>query len=221
MAVADSQYLFRLIDVGAPGRFSDGGIFKDSPIGKRLHEGKLNLPRATMLPGSEKVCPHVFVCDEAFQLRPDFMRPLPGTRTQAEEVIFNYRLSRARGCVENAIGILVSRWCIYERQINLQPENVYNVVKATCILHNFLPMPTSAAATYCPPGYADCHDVFGSVRNGTWRQGTASAAAFGLQGAKARNSTNVANSVRKVFMSYFKNEGQVSWQWDLPGVTRP
>lgn len=44
MAVIDSQYLFRLVDVGAPGRFSDGGIFQDSLIGKQMHEGKLNLP---------------------------------------------------------------------------------------------------------------------------------------------------------------------------------
>ncbi|XP_049520001.1 uncharacterized protein LOC125944108 [Dermacentor silvarum] len=137
MAVADSQYLFRLTDVGAPGRFSGGGIFKGSPIGKRLHKGKLNLPRAAMLPGSESVCPHVFVGDEAFQLRSDFMRPLPGTRTEAGEVIFNYRLSRARRCVENAFGIL-SRRRIYEKQINLQPKNVDNVVKPTCILNNFL-----------------------------------------------------------------------------------
>ncbi|KAH7937294.1 hypothetical protein HPB49_010406 [Dermacentor silvarum] len=105
--------------------------------------------------------------------------------------------------------------------MNLQPKNVENVLKATCILPNFLSMTTSAAATYCPPGYADCHDMFGSVRNGTWRQGTASAAVFALQGAKARNSRNVANSVRKVLMNYFKNEGHVSWQWDKPGVTRP
>ncbi|XP_075535157.1 uncharacterized protein LOC142570693 [Dermacentor variabilis] len=129
MAVADSQYLFRLIDVGAAGRFSDGGIFKNSPIGKRLHEGKLNLPRAAKLPGSERVCPHVFVDDEAFQMLPDFIRPLPGTRTEAEAIIFNY------------------------------------------------------------------------------------------SGGKARNCTNAANSVRKQFIEYFKDEGQVSWQWDLPGVT--
>ncbi|KAH7938904.1 hypothetical protein HPB52_002192 [Rhipicephalus sanguineus] len=52
MAVADSQYLFRLIDVGAPRRFSNGGVFKDSPIGKRLEQGKLGLPRAASLPGT-------------------------------------------------------------------------------------------------------------------------------------------------------------------------
>ncbi|KAH7977351.1 hypothetical protein HPB49_000831 [Dermacentor silvarum] len=96
MAVVDSQYLFRLIDVGAPGRLSDGGIFKDSPIGKRLEKGELGFPRAAQLPASSKSSPHVFIGDEAFQLRPDFMRPLPGSRTEPKDIVFNYRLSRAR-----------------------------------------------------------------------------------------------------------------------------
>ncbi|XP_037570527.2 uncharacterized protein LOC119452447 [Dermacentor silvarum] len=216
MAVVDSQYLFRLVDVGAPGRFSDGGIFKDSLIGKRMHEGKLNLPRAATLPRSERVCPHVFVGDEAFQLRPDFMRPLPGSRTAPEEVIFNYRLSRARRCVENAFGILVSRWRIYERQINMEPKNADIIVKATCVLHNFLS--SNAASTYCPPGYADFQDMFGTVSSGTWRQGPESTAVFGLEKSKAHNCTRVANAVRQEFLKYFNDEGQVPWQWKLPGV---
>ncbi|KAH7967012.1 hypothetical protein HPB49_021328 [Dermacentor silvarum] len=103
-----------------------------------MHEGKFNLPRAATLSRSERVCAHVFVGDEAFQLRPDFMRPLPGSRTAPEELIFNYRLSRARRCVENAFGIHVSRWRIYERQINMEPKNADIIVKATCVLHNFL-----------------------------------------------------------------------------------
>ncbi|CAN7944090.1 unnamed protein product [Ixodes hexagonus] len=218
MAVVDSQYLFRLIDVGAPGRLSDGGIFKDSPIGQRLHEGELNLPSAAALPGSVRVCPHVLVGDEAFQLRPDFMRPLPGTRTKPEEVIFNYRLSRARRCAENAFGILTSRWRIYERRINSQPENVDNMVKATCVLHNFLCITTNAAAHYCPPGYGDCQDMFGNVHKGTWRKDAGGAAMFRLQGAKARKSADGATAVRAKFIGFFAGEGQVPWQWDLPRV---
>ncbi|KAH6938216.1 hypothetical protein HPB50_007802 [Hyalomma asiaticum] len=176
---------YRVIDVGAPGSFSDGGILKDSPIGQRLHQGKLDLTGAAVLPGSDKVCPHVFVDDEAFQLRPDFMRPLPGSRTAPEEVVFKDRLSRARRCAENAFGILVSRWRIYERQINFEPDHVDFIVKATCVLQNFLS--SDAAATYCPPGYADCQDMFGTVSSGTWRQGATTTAVFGLQGATARN----------------------------------
>ncbi|KAH7974217.1 hypothetical protein HPB49_012241 [Dermacentor silvarum] len=88
------------------------------------------------------------------------MRPLPGSRTAPEEVIFNYRLSRARRCVENAFGIFVSRWGIYERQVNMEPENAAIIVKATCVLPNFLS--SNAASTYCPPGYMDFQDMFGT-----------------------------------------------------------
>ncbi|KAL3253145.1 hypothetical protein MRX96_054657 [Rhipicephalus microplus] len=216
MAVVDSQYLFRLMNVGAPGRFSDGGISQASPIGERLHEGELSLPRAAMLLRSGRVCPYVFVGDEAFQLRPDFMRPLPGSRCVPAEVIYNYRLSRARRCVENAFGILVSRWRIYERQINLEPENVEAVVKATCVLHNFFS--SNAASTYCPPGYADFQDTFGNVSGGAWRQGPGSTTVFGLEKPKARNCYKVTSAVRQEFVKYFSEEGQVPWQWKLPGV---
>ncbi|KAH7933353.1 hypothetical protein HPB49_011703 [Dermacentor silvarum] len=139
-----------------------------------------------------------------------------GSRTAPEEVIFNYRLSRARRCVENAFGILVSRWRIYERQINLEPKNADIIVKATCVLHNFLS--SNAASTYCPPGYADFQDMFGTVSSGTWRQGPESTAVFGLEKSKAHNCTRVANAVRQEFLKYFNDEGQVPWQWKLPGV---
>lgn len=41
MTVADSSYVFRLINVEAPGRMSHGGVFKRSPIGQRLQAGLL------------------------------------------------------------------------------------------------------------------------------------------------------------------------------------
>ncbi|KAL3229429.1 hypothetical protein MRX96_023612 [Rhipicephalus microplus] len=169
-----------------------------------------------MLPRSGIVCPHVFVGDEAFQLRPDFMRRLPGSRSVPAEVIYNYRLSRERRCVENAFGIFVSRWRIYERQINLQPANVEAVVKATCVLHNILS--SNAASTYCPPGYAKFQDTFGNVSGGAWRQGPGSTTVFVLEKSKARNCSKVASAVRQEFVKYFNEEGQVPWQWKLPGV---
>ncbi|KAH8038621.1 hypothetical protein HPB51_002745 [Rhipicephalus microplus] len=116
-----------------------------------------------------------------------------------------------RRCVENAFGILVSRWRIYERQINLEPENVEAVVKATCVLHNFLS--SNAASTYCPPGYADFQDTFGNVSGGAWRQGPGeSTTVFGLEKPKARNCSKVASAVRQEFVKYFSEEGQVPWQ---------
>ncbi|KAH8042570.1 hypothetical protein HPB51_024623 [Rhipicephalus microplus] len=121
-----------------------------------------------------------------------------------------------RRSVENAFGIFVSRWRIYERQINLQPANVEAVVKATCVLHNILS--SNAASTYCPPGYAKFQDTFGNVSGGAWRQGPGSTTVFVLEKSKARNCSKVASAVRQEFVKYFNEEGQVPWQWKLPGV---
>ncbi|KAH9374511.1 hypothetical protein HPB48_021022 [Haemaphysalis longicornis] len=76
-------------------------------------------------------------------------------------------LPRAQRCAENACGILASRWPIYDRRINLEPENAENVVKDTCVLHNFLCISTGGAAHYCPPGYAYVEYTFGNVREGS------------------------------------------------------
>ena len=43
--------------------------------------------------------------------------------------------------VENAFGILTSRWQIFGRSIFLQPNKVDAVVLTTSILHNFLLQP--------------------------------------------------------------------------------
>ncbi|KAH8024867.1 hypothetical protein MRX96_031728 [Rhipicephalus microplus] len=131
--------------------------------------------------------------------------------TLQQKSVFFYRR-----CVENAYGILVSHWRTYERQINLEPENMETVVRATCVLHNFLS--SNAASTYCPPGYVDFQDTFGNVSGGAWRQGPGSTTVFGLEKPKARNCSKVANAERQVFVKYFNEESQVPWQWKLPGV---
>ncbi|KAJ4945805.1 hypothetical protein JOQ06_023483 [Pogonophryne albipinna] len=86
--------------------------------------------------------PFVIVGDAAFPLKPYLMRPYPGKNLTHQKRIFNYRLSRARMVVENAFGILASRWRIFHRRINLHPKNVDTLVVAGCILHNFLLAPS-------------------------------------------------------------------------------
>ena len=60
-----------------------------------------------------------------------------------KERIFNYRLSRARHVSENAFDIMVSRFWVYEKPIPLQLHKVDQLIKATCVLHNWLRQITS------------------------------------------------------------------------------
>lgn len=96
MAVVDSEYKFVLIDVGAEGRQSDSGVFKASAIGHHLESGTLRLPGVSALPGTDITVPQVFIGDEAFQLRVDFLRPYPARELTSEKRVFNFRLSSAR-----------------------------------------------------------------------------------------------------------------------------
>ncbi|KAH8037974.1 hypothetical protein HPB51_020255 [Rhipicephalus microplus] len=166
MAMVDSSSKFVLVDIGAEGRQSDGGVFMNTKFGKALTEGQLDIPSLGQLPGTTKVAPYAFVRDEVFQLRRDFMRPFPARLLEDERRVFNYRLSRARRCAENAFGITVARWRILLRTIQLLPKNVDYVVKAACVLHNFL-----AVLNEESDQILDQEDRFGNVVPGRWRQG--------------------------------------------------
>lgn len=50
MAVSDAMYRFVYIDVGTPGRWSDGGTFDCCDLNRKLSDGSLNLPADELLP---------------------------------------------------------------------------------------------------------------------------------------------------------------------------
>ena len=139
--------------------------------------------------------PHVIVGDEAFPLKRYIMRPYPGSDLNVDKRIYNYRLSRARRIVENAFGILAARWRVYQRRIQLHPKNADKVIKATCVLHNYLQKTSSCAAT---PGE-------------TGSEGRAAAIqALRLSGNRASRE---AIETREKFKNYFTSPaGEVLWQ---------
>ncbi|XP_077557338.1 uncharacterized protein LOC144172535 [Haemaphysalis longicornis] len=224
MVVVDSTYKYVLVDVGAEGRRSDGGVFKKSDFGQALHEEKLGIPALGQLPNAA-TAPYVFVGDEAFQLRKDFMRPFPGKQLQRrdERRIFNYRLSRARRCVENAFGITAARLRILLRTIPLRPKNVDFIIKAACILHNFLTVENTHSQAYM-----DSEDRFGNIVAGRWRQNLQGVQGndamqhfFPLESTHSRNFASDPAGVRNLFASYFCSAaGEVPWQWAQLGVSR-
>nr|CAH7760287.1 unnamed protein product [Callosobruchus chinensis] len=101
MALVDANYKFTLVDVGAYGRSSDGGIFEQSEMGKKFESNKYSIPRDTEIPPAMEQFPYTYLMH-------------PGSD---EEKIYNYRHSRARRVVENAFGILAGRWRIFLKPI--------------------------------------------------------------------------------------------------------
>ncbi|KAL7400651.1 hypothetical protein ABVT39_015513 [Epinephelus coioides] len=144
MALVDADYRFRVVHIGDYGRSSDGGVFAGSVLGRGLEAGTLNVPEDVVIPGAELLSnmPFTVIGDAAFPLKTHLMRPYPGRDIFRERRIFNYRLSWARNVVENAFGILASRWRIFLRRIYLHPKKVDAIVLTACILHNFLLKPS-------------------------------------------------------------------------------
>lgn len=133
LAVVDARYRFTLVDIGAAGHQSDGGLFRESNIGKALAAGTLQIPGVT-----QPAPPLCLLGDEAFPLKTYLMRPFPGRGLDKRRKVFNYRLSRGRRTVENAFGILVSRWRAFLAPMHRSLEHCENMIKAGVCLHNFL-----------------------------------------------------------------------------------
>ena len=91
-----------------------------------------------------------------FGLKPHMMKPYPGQKLTVVQIIFNHRLSRARRVIENAFGIMVSRFRIFRRPMIANVDKVLKVTKTRVALHNFL-MKTNIANSngYCPANYLD------------------------------------------------------------------
>lgn len=138
MAVVNANYEFIMVVVGINGRISDGGVFSYTDFGRAFSNKLLKIPEPIQLPNSEKRLPFVLLGDDAFAMTDNFMKPYPQTGLSLARKIFNYRLSRARRVVENAFGILVSRFGIFQKQIPLSLEKAQIIDLACCYLHNYL-----------------------------------------------------------------------------------
>lgn len=208
MAIANANYEFIMCDIGTNGRVSDGGVIDNTIFMKKLLGNKLDLPTSEPVIQGETPLNYVFVGDEAFAMRPDFLKPYNQKELNYEKRIFNYRLSRARRIIENTFGILANRFRIFHTTINLQVQNIDKVVLACCALHNFLRR--NCAHTYTSNDVFDVEDTTaGTITPGLQ---TDSDNLLNLQNGYNRNHTAEAKEVRNQFKIYFNNSGKVDWQ---------
>ncbi|KAM4045383.1 uncharacterized protein ACNLHF_009211 [Anomaloglossus baeobatrachus] len=138
LALVDTDYRFIYAGIGAYGSASDARIFRSSRLAQWLQENSLLIPPPVALPGtSGPLAPYVMVADAGFALSKHVMRPYPRRSIDDRKQYFNYRLTKARRYVECSFGILSNKWRIYQTTIQLQPNSVKSVIKATIVFHNF------------------------------------------------------------------------------------
>lgn len=207
MAVVNANCEFIMCDFGINGRISDGGVIEYTNFYKKLKDEQLSLPAPTKPNNnSEKLLPFVFVADEAFTLRKDFLKPFSRKDLNNEKKIFNYRLSRARSKVENAFGILSNRFRIFHTAISVNLEAIDRIVMATCVLHNYLRRKRGIV-------YAPDNNVYKeNTDTGTIEWGLQATDFLPLQQTHNQRVNNDAKQVRELYMHYFNNEGAVEWQ---------
>lgn len=203
LGICDANYNFLFVDIGASGRRSDGGIFKDSNIGKKFVNGAMNLPPPKQLMADGNSLPYVLVGNEAFELTNYLMRPYPGRNlVNSDRRIYNYRLSRARRTIENTFGILVSRWRVLKKPLECTPRNAIHIVKAITCLHNWLRK--NNEVDYLPTVIEDeilQKEVDESALNNAILYSN-------------RGSTHMAMDIRDEFCTYFNHESAVPWQYN-------
>lgn len=216
LAMCDARHCLTVIDIGASGRESDGGVFGRSTFGQMFSENELDIPISGPLPGCQEILPFVAVADAAFPLRRNLMKPFGGKNLTRDQMVFNYRLSRARITIENTFGLLATRWRMFRRSIAASPSRVEAFAKATFVLHNYLQRSEenipSVQRLYCPPGYTDSVDAHGGVIPGQWRLETDNSLISSTIGHTSNRYGSAAATVRDKFVQYFVGTGRVSWQ---------
>lgn len=124
--------------------------------------------------------------------------------------VFNYRLSRARNCVENAFGLIAARFRILQSAIHLAPEKASYIVLAICVLHNFL---RKRGGSYTSISTFDKEDNNYFLQNGEWRESNSQLQ--GLQTPRYTSFSMNAKMNREQYQDFFNNEGSVEWQDDI------
>ena len=90
------------------------------------------------LPGTDVKSPYVIVSDGVFPLTEHLQQLYCRRSMEEREMVYNYRLSRARRVTENAFGVMSNRFRCLLGKMQLDPDVATDVVLACCVLHNSL-----------------------------------------------------------------------------------
>lgn len=188
LAMSDANYCFTYINVGSCGKNSDSSIFKESTLFRNLENGNMHIPAARPLPGTDIAVQHVIIGDGAFGISKHVLKPYSRINMTYKKKIYNYRLSRARRYIESTFGIMSNKFRIFHKPMNVGFNLAKDIVKACCILHNFI-----------------------RIRDGYNEEDTLSI--MGLEDMVINEPARGGNDLRDLYANYFISDaGRLPWQ---------
>lgn len=159
--------------------------------------------------------PYHIIGDSAFQLQDFLLKPYSQVAINSDpnKRVFNYRLSRARRCVENAFGILVHRFEVFRAPIRTDVETADKIVLAAIALHNWFMTDRMMRCSYCPSELCDQIDENGDVTPGTLNRNPLPPGIRNISNQGSNNSRRSAIAIRDFVYKYFVSPlGSRSWQ---------
>ena len=124
LALVDGQNKFRWVHVGTAGSCSDAQTFNAYRLKRKIDDGGIGFPDPEPITQVVEMSPTSSWQIMRFELKTWLMKPRGRRMLTREERIANYRISWGRRVVENAFGILLSRFRVMLNTIELAPETV-------------------------------------------------------------------------------------------------
>lgn len=131
------------------------------------------------------------------------MKPYPGQNLLLPQIIFNYRLSRARRIIENCFGIAGSD----RKPIIAKVDKAVQITKAVVVLHNFLMASRSPqdSHNYCHVNYIDEESAAGHQSGQRRSDATVNEWLVSMPTNGSNNYSRSAKEVRDDFKDYFNS----------------
>lgn len=137
LAFVYAHYNFIYVNVESFGKCLDGGIFALSSLYKSIQNRTLEIPANRALLNTV-INPSIIIADSTLSLKTYLTRPYRFNSGNHDQDIYNYRLGLARRVVENGFEILALEFIIYTGRTQMKPDEVDQVILATCVLYNLI-----------------------------------------------------------------------------------
>ncbi|XP_048374905.1 putative nuclease HARBI1 [Sphaerodactylus townsendi] len=134
LATVDHTGRFIDAEISHSGKNHDALVFVNSNLCKAMDKGLYVPGNPTLILEGVSV-PPLILTDGAFPMRRWLMKPYAPPHN-AQEMRFNYQLSRVRNVVECALKRLKARWRCLTAKLTVFPQNVTSLVAACVVLHN-------------------------------------------------------------------------------------